>query len=206
MSSFSYEIEYAKAHGVVHAIIVSYCNILQIKQDEIDVDKLCAVTGLTKIDVCKDLKIDVSQGVPDNPVVPKVQPPKVNLFGNKKIINTNKPSPTNYADAICKSLPSLVSDSGLISALDKWVRVIYKSGKGITKEQVMLAIQELEDLAKGNIPLAIDIVNTATQAGYKVFKWCMPTVMKRNQISTLIHNKDFTPRVSNNIDIIDEGF
>lgn len=206
MSTFSYDVEYAKAHGVVNAIIVSYCSILQIKQEQIDVDKLCAVTGLKKLAVCKSLGIDVSADNTDGVIAPKQFTPKVELFGNKKIISVNKPASTYYADAICKSLPSMVSDSVLLSALDKWVRVIYKSGKGITKEQVVLAVDELKELAGEDTALALEIVNTATQAGYKVFKWCMPTVTKQHQVTSLTHNKEFTPRATNNIDVTSEGF
>lgn len=207
MSTFSYDVEYAKEHGLIHAIVVSYCSVLDIPLDKIDVNKLCNATGLSKQDVCNDLKIDTSCGIPDAPVVPKQSKPQVNLFGNKRIISSNKPkpTPTNYADAICKYLPSLVKEPELLSALDKWVRVIYKSGKGITKEQVVLAINELDELSGGNTIEAIKIVNIATQAGYKVFSWCVPTYLKQ-QPTPFVHNREFTPRSSSNIDVVNEGF
>lgn len=194
MGSFCYDVEYAKKHSIEDAIVESYCCFFGVSSETLDPQHLYDITGLKRGYVKPRECITVSK------------PHDTQLFSNKTIKSTVKKSSSIYADAICKVLPSLVTDKDLLAALDKWVRVIYKSGKGITKEQVVLAVDELKSIVGEDNQKALDIVALATQAGYKVFSWCLPTLSKSSNSSALVHNLDFAPRQTTKIETVDEAF
>lgn len=201
MSAFSYDVDYAKKYGVIKAILASYASILKVSVEDIDISDASRVTGLSTKTICKAL--DKDETTVSNPVITVA--PKSNVF-KPKTITPVAPKQKCQADAVCKYLPEMVSNPDLLSALDTWVRVLYKSGKGVTKEQVGLAVDELNEICGDDTSKAINLVTIATQAGYRVFKWCVPTSKYNSQSSNLVHNKQFTPRKSNIIDVVDEGF
>lgn len=201
MGSFCYDVEYAKKHSIEDAIIESYCCFFGVSSETLDLQHLYDVTGL-KRDVTGLKRGEVKSR--EHGTVSK--PCNTQLFSNKTIKPTVKKSSSMYADAICKVLPSLITDKDLLAALDKWVRVIYKSGKGITKEQVVLAVDELKSIVGNDTQKALDIVALATQTGYKVFSWCLPTISRGSSSSALVHNADFAPRQITRIETVDEAF
>lgn len=69
----------------------------------------------------------------------------------------------------------------VITRLYTWIDSIYESGKGISKAQVKLFKDQLDDYCNGDLNKAIKLLDTAIATNYTSFEWVKNTYEKNNK-------------------------
>lgn len=125
----------------------------------------------------------------------------VTLIDNlsKKLGGLNKKDPKeSKRQAIITALKNSiqVSNYELLTALRDWVDAIFASPKGnyLSKASVKLFQDTLNSYTKGDLDLALRLVQIATIQGYRDCQWAISVYEKDNQIKKSIQDKQ--PRVT----------
>ncbi len=71
----------------------------------------------------------------------------------------------------------------VITALYTWIDSLFDSGKGVSKAQVKLFKDQLDDYCNGNIKIAVDLIETAIATNYTNFEWVKSSYEKQKNLT-----------------------
>ena len=113
----------------------------------------------------------------------------------RKLMKTQKPKGTKLSQRqyLINNLKDSIECSNyeLLTALRGWVDGVYSNPNGfLSKQSIKIFQQTLNDYTKGDLDLALQIVNVATTHGYRDCQWAINYLEKNKKISNLKINKN----------------
>lgn len=108
----------------------------------------------------------------------------------KNIKNTfkkdNVPKKLSQRQIICENLKSLItcSNQELLEAYKSWVDGVYANPKGfLSKRSIEIFQNTINEYTKGDLDIALDVINIATVSGYRDATWAINSYEERKRKS-----------------------
>lgn len=121
-----------------------------------------------------------------------------NLKTMKEIFNAppEKPKRLTNRQIICNNLKKGVVSNipELLEPYQKWVEGVYANPNGFLSNQSIKIFQDtIENYSKGNLNLALELINIATVSGYRDATWAINVYEERNKSNQMV-NQQIKPK------------